>query len=496
MSLIDVLEMASGLPWRAPDAPTQLALPGLDVPVDRWDVLVAGTLGAVRVRAVFHADRLELTVLDRPSSVGIGYDDPPSDPVLAEVMVQTRGQGWASGSMFGEPLWIDGWALSADDAGPGGALGDLGREIAEHVGAGPRAPALLSALLCDIAERVALLCDPRAIAMACTFDPANRLAVHALLADDRTGRLGQLTRVAPGLVTIIAKGRARGRGRAAYWAVVGGERLAVVADRLSEDMWGLEPRSAAANAQRTWLLGAPAALSASVLDRPAPRHLVVDDLPSDARDAAAFYEVMAAVDDALTDEDDALLTRGLVRFVSRHAVKIRTLDDWGGRVTRLVHQVRRTKHGPTRRAPLAQWLPLGVGHRGNPFLRGSFDLGYGAVTRLESRAALRREGRELRHCAEDLADVVARGAVAVFRLETEEHRATLALAWDNDAGVWRVSEFAGPGNAAPAPSAAALALSFVRAHHGSSSATPRSACPQSPSRPPREPRRCDGDCAS
>lgn len=451
MSIFGLFDAATEVPWRTPPRAHQLALPGLDVALERWDVIVAG-MGAVRVTVTFYTQRLELMVTEHQ----------PEGYVVAQLTVSLA-PAWCYGLAYDQPLGAEAWAFGAEDVAPGGALYELGRTITSHVAAGTGIPALLGAFLTDVAERSAALADPRALEVARTFAPSDRLAVHALLASDRTGRLAQLATVAPALVTIMAGGLAQ----PAVSLAVGGARLVEVTRAVIDTSWRWPAHVRELGLrQRQWLLRAPASAPRHVIDRVVPRHFVLDDVPDDLSARARHYEVMAWLDDASANLPDEKLLRGVTRFVSKHALAIYERPDWRGRIVSLLRRVKRTERGPTRRASLDQWLPRSAPKKDPAFLIERFERDASCIVRLNSRAALTREGEQMRHCAGSLADQVERGELAVFSVDDTIDRATLALEWDAKTGTWEATDLHGPANSSPSRSIETLVDAFVRAHHG------------------------------
>ena len=65
MSIVEVLDAASGLPFRPPVAGVQLTLSAVDGAMsERWDVLARGPASVVHVRAAFFPARVEVVVCD------------------------------------------------------------------------------------------------------------------------------------------------------------------------------------------------------------------------------------------------------------------------------------------------------------------------------------------------------------------------------------------------------------------------------------------------
>ena len=65
MSIVELLDAATGLPFRPPGAGVQLTLVGVhDAVIERWDVRVRGPASVVHVRAAFFSERVEVVVCD------------------------------------------------------------------------------------------------------------------------------------------------------------------------------------------------------------------------------------------------------------------------------------------------------------------------------------------------------------------------------------------------------------------------------------------------
>ena len=455
MAIFELIDTASRRPWRAPPPTHQLALRGFDVPLDRWEVIVIGPMSSARVAVAYHTQRLELVAYEH---------EVEGEPwVIAQVTVQIADRAWCYGTAYDQPLDAEGWAFGPEDADPGGALHEIARAIAYQISPGISPPAVLASFFIDVAERSAQLADPRALAAARAFHPSNRLRVHALVASDPTGRLAQLAAIAPGVVSVMACGTVR----PAVARAIAGAKLADVVQELIECHWRLPAHiTALGRAQRQWLLRAPAGVSSQIVDRMVPWHFVVDDVPEDPVPRVKHYEVMAQLDDAAPNLPDDALLRGVTRFVSKHSLTIHARDDWRGRLVSLLRRVNRTQHGPTRRAPFEMWLPKQAPQRDPAFLIERFERDTSSVVRLNTRAALVREGKEMRHCGASLIDEVEAGTLALYAVDDTVHRATLALRWDAQAGYWEVSEMHGLGNASPSTHLQALVTAFVRAHHG------------------------------
>jgi hypothetical protein len=456
MSIIDVLDAATGLPFRPPPAGVQLTLAGVhDATIERWDVLVRGPASVIHVRAAFFPARVEVIVCDARE-----HDD---ERTLARLDV---GLGSAAKlERLDEPtpeFASEPWTMSGGPVPRPDAFGELAEVIAHALDAAPAGDSALSALAAALSHRLAELADPTLLALARAFDRRVRHAVFALLQADASRRLAQLANVAPAVLTLAASGN---ESRALELAVTGAplnDVLDEIARAQNPEVCG--PKDALR--ARQWILRAPASASPALV-RGVPDDAVLDDVPRAADAALGYYAVTSALDAQLGALRGTPRARGLMRFVSLHAERIAALDRWPVHLEAVVRRVLETGKSPTRRAKFEAWFIPGPPPRLRDELLSTIATPLGTLTRLTTTAHLLREGIEMRHCVADYAKATLRGECAVYRIDARGERATLALRRRSLLDdKWEIDGLRGFDNAEPSDAARALVKAFAEQHAG------------------------------
>ena len=181
----------------------------------------------------------------------------------------------------------------------------------------------------------------------------------------------------------------------------------------------------------------------------------------------AYYTVASALDAQLGALRGTAHARGLMRFVSRHAERIGTLERWPAHLEAIVRRVLETQKGPARRAHFESWFIPGPPPRLRDELLTKITTPTGTLTRLTSTAQLQREGLEMRHCVADYAKEALRGECAFYSVDARGERATLAVRrcslLDDK---WEFDGLRGFDNAEPSNAARALVKVFAEQHAG------------------------------
>ncbi len=456
MSVVELLDSASGEPFRPPTAGVQLTLAGVhSATIERWDVLVRGPASLVHVRAAFFPGRVEVVVCDAREHV--------EEQSVARLVVPLGGPAtleWTDDVARDFPS--EPWTMSAGAVTRPDAFGELAEVVARALGVSSTGSSGLSSLAAALSDRLTGLADPAPLALARTFDRRSRHAVFALLFADVSGRLAQLASVAPAVLTLAASGV---ESRALELAIAGAPLVDVV-DEVVRARCGDERGSKEALRARRWILRAPAGIPASAL-RAVPDGAVLDDLPRTAGAAMAYYTVTAALDAQLGALCGTAHARGLMRFVSRHAERIAALERWPVHLEAVVRRVLETQRGPTRRAHFESWFIPGPPPRLRDELLAKIATPIGTLTRLLSVPRLEREGLEMCHCVADYAKEVLRGEWAIYSVDARGERATLAVRRPSLLeDRWEFEGLRAFDNAEPSNAARALVKAFVEQHAG------------------------------
>jgi len=410
------------------------------------------------------------------------------------------------------------WGYSVRAEGPRSLWNSAERILRRHTPAAAAGPLATTArrALTDALQGLSDSLDAALVAETRRFDPAAHWAAYRAMASDATGRIRQLATACPGLFGLaLAHARRADRtgARAAlrfFEDVVAGTPLRAAAAPLLRDWWdhgarrgrwmvgqGLQPPVDSEEARRgmarqlTLLRRAQASVPLDLLWRPAPLAFAPEDVPTrDTRDQLRWFEMLKSRPVTLfRSEEDPVLQRGMVAWLSRHAQAhigrasdgVDDLWDWVRGARRQLHrhsnghevhnaQVRwHFEHG--RHARDGGWdarvrrLAVQYPHLALPQPDGSMDLALPAFLEpyegptfsfrpLLRASELKREGEEMGHCVASLLENAAAAKRFLHSLRVGDERLTLELLAPTDDP--EPGQFLGRHNREPSPEAIAV----------------------------------------
>ena len=160
MSVVELLDSASGEPFRPPTAGVQLTLAGVhSAIIERWDVLVRGPASVVHVRAAFFPGRVEVVVCDAREHV--------EEQSVARLVVPLGGPAtleWTDDVARDFPS--EPWTMSAGAVTRPDAFGELAEVVARALGVSSTGSSGLSSLAAALSDRLTGLADPAPLALA------------------------------------------------------------------------------------------------------------------------------------------------------------------------------------------------------------------------------------------------------------------------------------------------------------------------------------------
>jgi hypothetical protein len=400
----------------------------------------------------------------------------------------------------------------------------LGREIAMFVSPArvlKRASETLRPVhiaLRSLRDAALRACDPSALRLARRFDPQDRYRIYRWIVADRSGRVGQAARVVPGALAFAAAlhrrpdGVGRAVARRLLRDIVEGRALDRVLDRAIGEWLRLHVQwyeetyeaplthlvtraSAAGICARKRLLIRRASSSVSSWDlwELPPPVLVPEEIPLAVRANQHWFAIMHhGMTRNLTQTD--VRCHGVFRFLSKNASIVDYVT--AGRVIDFVAMSSRslTASSSPRKAlrEVAAWhdarerlenrlLPHGgtlssryetveqvLATTFPPAPFAGFRDGTFSIRPIETAGELLGEGRRRAHCVGDLLDRVALGRSAVYQVEVDDERLTLALERTSDS--WEITECKGFANAEPSDMAMRTLRRYVAAALSSPSA--------------------------
>jgi hypothetical protein len=351
----------------------------------------------------------------------------------------------------------------------------------------------LRSALGAVGRRLAGMCRPRSREVALRFPLHARFWLYGRLIGDGTGRLRQLSEVAPGALLLAHALFERGLGAVAdrlFEDVVRGRRLnpsldgaleAWEADGLGRDeedgAWAFYRAYAPLwpgrlrERQRLLVRRASSLVPSTLVWLPPPVALVPEDIPVGARANAAWFRRMKRKAFYPPDPAHFDASVALALFVSRHGPAIdAALGSPRRWMKQLWHLVRDEDLRPARASSplhLISRLRL-LGPRGRPSEEevrvippvGAWGGADGVrIEPLTSSHQLEMEGHGMRHCVASYWTRVLAGTSAIFAMSGPGTvRLTLELEFAGGARSWRLRGVRGPDNASPTP----VQWSYVR----------------------------------
>lgn len=317
----------------------------------------------------------------------------------------------------------------------GASLVDAFSRFADDI-AGPEGTprALLEPLVRRARVWLARAMPPHARALARTFHPELRAFVAFHVAQDATGRIAQIARACPGLVTFSREACTWRAGALARRAIVRGEQqkrvLAHCLDSWVEHYgYPLSRARQEAFIRRAGPRVLPGDLSVPVADG-----VLLDDVPSDARTNARWFRAIAAFSSIDFGRDATVAS--LAPFVSARGVALGELDalELEQLLRRLATRGEELRRWPSRktsldaaRASVRLWPEEEIVLQ-RPSIRFPSPPDPSLqVRRLATTVELAAEGEQMHHCVATYTDAVLRGRTQVFSASFREERLTLAI---------------------------------------------------------------------
>ena len=331
-------------------------------------------------------------------------------------------------------------------------------------------------------------CDPAALEAALSFTPRYRFDLYTLMANDRTGRVLQASRSAPGVLIVIAAARLRDEpfasiGRNLLKDLCAGRRLDPMIDEATARLQrvgcvGFDPESDAGaspavvpgHGHRHLIRRAGPEAPASLLLQPPPFPIVPEEIPREPLARWSWYKLAELHARRVPHAPPTPRAVRLAAFLSRHArVLGRAAKRHGGLrsiVDDLIWRGDRSEHAPGPRSDPAEVLERLARRRsddeafehgraaGEVEARGGYpeppfpadqsaDWEVWPITSLDE---LREEGRKQRNCALTWFDRVLLGESAFYSARLGPRRLTLVIS-RRPGGPWRLGQVVAYANA-------------------------------------------------